>query len=540
MLATSGYAQTRYLSAAGTDAGDCSLPGSPCATITYAVTQASDGDSVLLAPGNYTFANMQVINKPVTVSAANLANKPVITSGTADVVSVAADNATVHGLQLNMGLTATTGLRGLVLDANADSITVSNCELVSTKLLGTGMVSNAYAILSYGGQGTTVHLHDNQIRTQSLLNDAFGHGIALGLTGLGNAPGGTVEFNEVQAFYAFETVTSAADLMVNDNEFTGISVVDAPWNNTEITLEDNIFSGSNPVVAANLFALLDVHWVDSAEVQIRDNEFNNYVNIGLFSSASRNVHVISNNFKPATSATAFTSIHANSKLMTTGTQANAYENEIEIKGNTFNAGAANAGTAIAFADHYGSTTPAFKDSIKIGGSAAADKNIFTAGFRYFIALDTLVGNSSSVPLWQNYTVSIMRPFAQDVYAYMDWNNFPTADTSELEDATIDVADNDDAGNVIYAFDEMGIEDFGAIAVSTFPNPTMGLLNVQLNDVVGNVIIKIVDAQGKVMVVQNIANAGATMSINVEHLRPGPYILYMKNKDKYYNSRFIKQ
>lgn len=540
MLSSFGYAQTRYLSATGTDAGDCSLPGSPCATITYAVSQANDGDSVLLAPGNYSFATLQTINKPVVVSAANTNNKPVITSGTADVISVAADNARVHALQLNMGLTATSGLRGLVLDANADSITVSDCEIVSTKLFSTGVVSNAYAILAYGGQGTSVHIYDNEVRTQTLLNDAFGHGISLGLTGLGNAPGGQVEFNEVQAFRAFETVTNTSDLRVNDNQFTGISVVDQPWNNTEITLEDNIFSGSNPVVAATLFALLDVHWIDSARVNVRNNEFNNYVNIGLFSSAARNVHVVTNNFKPATSATNFTSIHANSKLMTTGTQANAYENEIEIKGNTFGVGVANNGTAILFADHYGSTTPAFKDSIIIGGPASVDKNVFTAGFRHFVVLDSSVGNSSSLPFWQNYTVSIMRPFAQDVYAYMDWNNFPTADTAELEDATIDVFDNDDLGNVIYAFDEASINENDIIAVSTFPNPTVNFVNVQLNDVVGNVIIKIVDAQGKVMVVQNIANAGATMSINVEHLRPGPYVLFMKNKDKYYNSRFIKQ
>ena len=50
---TLGFAQNRYVATTGTDAGDCSSPGSPCNTITYAISQAVAGDVINVDDGTY-------------------------------------------------------------------------------------------------------------------------------------------------------------------------------------------------------------------------------------------------------------------------------------------------------------------------------------------------------------------------------------------------------------------------------------------------------------------------------------------------------
>ena len=55
----------RYVSTTGSDTGDCSSPGSPCLTITYAISQSVAGDAIHVAAGTYAVANAN-INKSLT------------------------------------------------------------------------------------------------------------------------------------------------------------------------------------------------------------------------------------------------------------------------------------------------------------------------------------------------------------------------------------------------------------------------------------------------------------------------------------------
>ena len=57
------FGQNRYVATTGTNAGDCSLPGSPCLTISYVMGQAVAGDNIHVAAGTYN-ENVQ-INKSV-------------------------------------------------------------------------------------------------------------------------------------------------------------------------------------------------------------------------------------------------------------------------------------------------------------------------------------------------------------------------------------------------------------------------------------------------------------------------------------------
>lgn len=54
LCASTTEAATRYVATTGADSGNCTNSASPCLTITYAVTQVSDGDTITVADGDYT------------------------------------------------------------------------------------------------------------------------------------------------------------------------------------------------------------------------------------------------------------------------------------------------------------------------------------------------------------------------------------------------------------------------------------------------------------------------------------------------------
>ena len=91
--------QNRYVSTSGTDFGDCSMPGSPCLTIQYAVNQAAAGDQVNVASGIYN--ENVTINKPLSL--VGMGNPTIQGSpgplGTI-VVTNGGDNVTINGFTI--------------------------------------------------------------------------------------------------------------------------------------------------------------------------------------------------------------------------------------------------------------------------------------------------------------------------------------------------------------------------------------------------------------------------------------------------------
>jgi hypothetical protein len=53
-LAVAAEVTTRYVAQGGTDAGDCTVPGEPCATVQYAVDAAGSGDIIKIGAGLYS------------------------------------------------------------------------------------------------------------------------------------------------------------------------------------------------------------------------------------------------------------------------------------------------------------------------------------------------------------------------------------------------------------------------------------------------------------------------------------------------------
>lgn len=63
----------RYVSATGTDTGTCSKPSTACATINYAVSQATNGQTVFVGAGTYD--ELVIVDKPLKFSGPNVGKK---------------------------------------------------------------------------------------------------------------------------------------------------------------------------------------------------------------------------------------------------------------------------------------------------------------------------------------------------------------------------------------------------------------------------------------------------------------------------------
>ncbi len=425
-------AQTRYVSPAGNDiANNCLLPGNPCATITNAVTEAIAGDTIKLSSGAYAFSTTQIINKSVVVIAADSLNKPVISSTASDMITVTSNNVTIKQLRLEMGLTSASGLKGIVANNTYNNLKIIKNEIISIKPFTSGMVFDSYGIHATGGTGQVIFLDGNIIQPLDITKDSHGRGLRIGTNAL-IGPGGTITNNLIAAYYPIQSSLNSADLSIVDNMFYGEVSLGYPKNGTHIDVLNNSFDGFNDQIASGLESLLELMAVNnSCSVLVEGNNFIRYVNMGLFSAAARNITVRANTFTPSITALNFVSIHANTKLGTSGTQNTNYTNQIGIFGNTFNAGTAQ-GAAILFADHYGITVPAFEDSMQVGGTNQADKNIFDPNLLNYIVLDNSAEPSNTLPFWAPYSVTNMKPFLQNIYAPSDSNVYNINDLNLLE------------------------------------------------------------------------------------------------------------
>jgi len=536
-------AQTRYVAVNGSDiTNDCSLPGNPCATISYAVTQAVDNDTIFVTVGTYAFTSSQLIDKSVFVIGEDSINKPVITAAAAAIIEVTADSVHISNLRIEMGLTTADGIGGIVASGDYTGLVITNNEIISTKIFSVGMVFNSYAILASGGAvGQMITIANNLIEPLDSAHDAHGRAIGVGENGV-TAPGANIFGNTIRAFYPVQAISNTADLICNNNWFTGIVLITYPGAGTANTFTLNTFDGYNDQIAANLSSLLELRaFNNSTSALVQGNTFVNYKNIGLFSSASRNITVLENVFSPSDSASEFISIYANTKLFTAGTQNTNYSNQIDVKGNTFNAGLDSMGAAIIYANHFGATTPAFEDTIKVGGINASDKNIFDTNLGTYIALDTLSGPSNSLTFWAGFSVSNMMPFTQSVYALAAYNEYNITDTVALEAKMFDSLDLAGLGKVIL-FDSLVVtsaKNYDVLSINVFPNPSQAYINVQHKNISGLTFINIYNLEGKLVYNSqfNISNGIATLPVN--QLANGQYYVLLQNNKNIYQSKFIK-
>lgn len=540
-IALSAQAQTRYIAPAGVDSiGDCTDPLNPCASISYAVSQAIAADTIMVDTGTYAFTNAQIVNKSVIITGANNVNKPIITVADQDVIQVTADSVTVNGLRIEMGLTPIAGFRGIVASGNYNGLVLSNNDIISTKVYAAGLVFGSYGILASGGNGQLITLTGNTIHPLDSAYDSHGRGLGIGLNGT-PGPGGSISNNDFRAYYPIQSIGNTADLAIDSNNFVGNVLMTYCGAGTSVMFSNNAFDGFNIQIASNLSSLLEIRAINNASVLVQGNQFINYKNIALLSSASRSITVVGNEFTPLATSNTFVSIMANSKLQTNGTQNTTYSNQIDIRGNIFNANDSLHGTAITFGDHYGVTIPAFQDSMIVGGYNAYDKNVFDTNHKYYIALDTLSGPSTAFNLWAPYPATTMMPFTQSIYAIADFNEYNITDTLLLEEKMLDSLDFSGIGKVIL-FDPLvtSINNQKVADFTVFPNPATNFISLPSASFKGIVKVSMIDITGKNVQDATYEVQQNAIKISTENIPAGLYLLSIQNQGKLYYSKFIKQ
>ncbi len=94
----------------------------------------------------------------------------------------------------------------------------------------------------------------------------------------------------------------------------------------------------------------------------------------------------------------------------------------------------------------------------------------------------------------------------------------------------------DASNVIIIFD-VNVEEIEDLAVRIYPNPTSGLLNIELEDGIDQMLV--VSMSGTVIQIENNLNAGMN-TVDLNDLASGTYVLQFIKGDEVFTKRIIKQ
>lgn len=139
-----GGGTTRYVATDGTDTGNCSDEGSPCATIAHAMTQSgNNGDIIIVASGTYTESNIIVskdnliirgagVNETI-VQAADLSPPQAPDAGRVFAID-SGSNVTIEQMTIQHGFTVDPG--GGIL--NEGTLTLNNCQIKNNATGGNG------------------------------------------------------------------------------------------------------------------------------------------------------------------------------------------------------------------------------------------------------------------------------------------------------------------------------------------------------------------------------------------------------------------
>jgi len=171
-ILTAHAATNRYVDKTGTDSGTC-LSSSPCLTITYAMSQSDDGDTIYIGAGTfvenlYLAKNLSFIgagmNQTILDGNGYVMNQRVITSAT---YSLSITDLTVqNGLEINGG-----GGGGIKVSDNT-------LDMLRVKVTNNTSTSTGGGISVWGGRLTIT----DSIISNNTVNDYNGAGYGGGLT----------------------------------------------------------------------------------------------------------------------------------------------------------------------------------------------------------------------------------------------------------------------------------------------------------------------------------------------------------------------
>lgn len=295
---TSAAAATLYVATTGVNAGNCQTSGSPCLTVTYALSQAAaSGDSINVAAGTYT--EELTLNKSVVINGAGMAStiikaplalttNPAVPGGspgqqtTIVFVTGAATVATMQNLQVQgPGSTGCGSIGyGIFVGGNAN-LTLNNNHIMmvrdlspplsgcqngsavrygapSTAQSGTGTISNNIIDtyqkngVTVSNTGTVVTISNNTITGELPPPNNAQNGIQVSSGAIATVTGNTVTNNQCGA--------AGCGPGLSDTWATGILLFDAgagtvvngnTINNNDAGLVNVATVAGAPVLAAN-------------------------------------------------------------------------------------------------------------------------------------------------------------------------------------------------------------------------------------------------------------------------------------------------
>jgi len=237
--ASASFAAIRYVAPGGSDvANDCLTMGSPCATITHALSEADQGDTISLALGTYTEGTIDITKPFITIEGpqagagfagrtlfgagpCDAAEACVVGSGAGYIFSIQANNVTIDGLNL-VGDPAATWA-AVTIEGDYDRWTIDSNLIEQVGQKKAGLDSNhAYGVYADAqtSSGTDV-MEGNEI-----VGNLFSELGRQGLAGSNATAGMGIRVEGVSGTAAACTALDKFDcgLWVHSNQFEDLAV----------------------------------------------------------------------------------------------------------------------------------------------------------------------------------------------------------------------------------------------------------------------------------------------------------------------------
>ncbi|WP_413587079.1 nitrous oxide reductase family maturation protein NosD [Bdellovibrio sp. HCB274] len=302
LLCSEAFSADIYVSANGTDSGNCQNSSQPCQTISYGIGASSDGDTVHIAPGSYAETGPIAINNSISIvgpQAGVDARQRVILGYSEATINIGhgfvvnANRVSFDGLQLvdsNMyAIQISTGFHGATIQNNIfrnnpNSLGLANNGasplVVSKNAFLNGKVSAA--IIVYNGNNYPI---SNVIVSDNLFRDNAP--VAIDFEGWGPTATHsniTIENNNIQnSKYGIIFQTTGSSIVTgntfeNPPEITAIGI----WiigSNDGITVTQNSFSGGSYGVYLN-----QLSGYANSNIDVNRNSFGNFSEGGVGAS----------------------------------------------------------------------------------------------------------------------------------------------------------------------------------------------------------------------------------------------------------------
>jgi hypothetical protein len=314
LTTTWAAAQTqRYVSATGTDSGNCGSSGSPCATINYAVGQAASGDVINVA-GNLT--QTSTINKSnITIKGAGAGSTKVraALNSQTPVFTVTANNITFESMSLSNGGTMNGGIwvQGATTGLTVKGVTFDSLGKVVGSTSGT-----AGSGIRFLSSGTSVPNSFSNVLVDNCIFKNYDTKSSVGIVSSGcvisNVTVNNSQFEKL--FIGLWSSGPVNGLSLTGNTFT-MESLDNSSGTAAIYLGDVNGSIQNVKVENNTFTDFT-----------RGFYINSYSTAGISNSLVKNIEILNNSFTNSIYSSAIRII----------TSADATIENLKIEDNTIN------------------------------------------------------------------------------------------------------------------------------------------------------------------------------------------------------------